>query len=338
MTKYFDEEWPKEEEILKIGLEQSRRNKADRFPTANERWPRGGEVIQGKKRVFLIGNGLSRKDFDLTPLKKYGKVYGCNAIWRDELDKIDVLTAVDNGVIHEIYHNGIAQKIPCWFRNWTKIPTPMYESVVEGMIGKQELEELKDYDVITENERGMSQEFVMHGANLAGQVKILRNAKKETPRGDKEIIKKQINHNTLYVSWIKEPDYSKDIRECWSEYKDHGWACGASAGFIACKEEKPDEVYLIGHDLVSDTEKVNNLFAGTKHYVAKENGPTPHVNWVGQWYDLFAWNQNIKFFKVNKSADNLPTNQHFREWLEWSDKKVLSYMTQAELLDKMRKW
>jgi len=53
-------------------------------------------------KVFLIGNGKSRKDFDLTPLKKYGRVYGCNAIWRDELDKIDVLTAVDNGVIHEI--------------------------------------------------------------------------------------------------------------------------------------------------------------------------------------------------------------------------------------------
>ena len=338
MTKDFLEHTLEEQKILDIGLKQSRQNKADRFPTADERWPRGGEVIQGKKRVFLIGNGLSRKEFDLTPLKKYGKVYGCNAIWRDELDKIDVLTAVDNGVIHEIYHNGIAQKIPCWFRNWTKVHTPMYESVVEGMIGKQELEELKDYDVITQNERGMSQEFVMHGANLAGQVKILRNAKKETPRGDKEIIKKQINHNTLYVSWIKEPDYSKDIRECWSEYKDHGWACGASAGFIACKEEKPDEVYLIGHDLVSDTEKVNNLFAGTKHYVAKENGPTPHVNWVGQWYDLFAWNQNIKFFKVNKSADNLPTNQPFKEWSEWADKKVLSYMTQAELLDKMRKW
>ena len=42
MAKYFDEEWPKEEEILRIGLEQSRKNKADRFPTADERWPRGG--------------------------------------------------------------------------------------------------------------------------------------------------------------------------------------------------------------------------------------------------------------------------------------------------------
>ena len=62
---------------------------------------------------------------------------------------------------------------------------------------QSQLEELKDYDVITENERGMSQEFVMHGANLAGQVKILRNAKKEKPRGDREIIKKQIN------VWIK---------------------------------------------------------------------------------------------------------------------------------------
>ena len=147
------------------------------------------------KRVFLIGNGTSRKDFDLTPLKKYGKVYGCNAIWRDELDKIDVLTAVDNGVIHEIYHAGVAQKIPCWFRNWTKVPVMMYESIIQGMVGKQELEELKDYDVITSNERGTSQEFVTHGANLAGQIKILKTAKKETPRGDREIIKKKILAN-----------------------------------------------------------------------------------------------------------------------------------------------
>ena len=49
MVKYFDEEWPKEEELLRLGLEMSRKNKADRFPTAGERWPRGGEVIQDKK-------------------------------------------------------------------------------------------------------------------------------------------------------------------------------------------------------------------------------------------------------------------------------------------------
>ena len=194
---------------------------------------------------------------------------------------------------------------------------------------------LKDYDVITTNERGTSQEFVTHGANLQGQVNILRQQRKEYPSATKDILKKKINHNTLYVSWIKEPDYSKDIRECWEEYKDHGWACGASAGFIACKIEKPKEVYLIGHDLVSDTDKINNIYSGTKHYMAKDNSPTPHVNWVDQWNSLMTWNQNIKFYKVNKARDNMPTNQKLKEWEQWEKKGILTYITQAELLDKL---
>ena len=104
MVKYFDEEWPKEEELLKIGLEQSKRNKADRFPTADERWPRQGKIM--KKRAFIIGNGESRKDFDLTTLKKYGKIYACNAYYRDN-PLPDVLIAVDSTMTHEIYNKGI---------------------------------------------------------------------------------------------------------------------------------------------------------------------------------------------------------------------------------------
>ena len=52
MIKYFDEEWPKEEALLKQGLEWSRRSKKERM-----------------KRVFLIGNGTSRKDFNLESLR-----------------------------------------------------------------------------------------------------------------------------------------------------------------------------------------------------------------------------------------------------------------------------
>ena len=29
-------------------------------------------------RVFCIGNGESRKDFDLETLRPHGKIYGCN--------------------------------------------------------------------------------------------------------------------------------------------------------------------------------------------------------------------------------------------------------------------
>ena len=53
MTKDFLEHTLEEQKILDIGLKQSRQNKADRFPTADERWPRGGEVIQGKKKSFF---------------------------------------------------------------------------------------------------------------------------------------------------------------------------------------------------------------------------------------------------------------------------------------------
>ena len=61
----------------------------------------------GIKRVFCIGNGESRKGFDLEKLRQHGTIYGCNAIYRDFMP--DVLTAVDHGIMHEIYHAGVAQ-------------------------------------------------------------------------------------------------------------------------------------------------------------------------------------------------------------------------------------
>ena len=33
--------------------------------------------------AFIIGNGNSRLSFDLTELSKHGKMYGCNALYRD---------------------------------------------------------------------------------------------------------------------------------------------------------------------------------------------------------------------------------------------------------------
>ena len=49
---------------------------------------------------FVLGNGTSRKDINLHNLKQYGKLYGCNAIYR-EFDP-DYLIAVDAKMILEI--------------------------------------------------------------------------------------------------------------------------------------------------------------------------------------------------------------------------------------------
>ena len=62
--------------------------------------------------AFIIGNGTSRKGFDLTRLKPYGTVFGCNALYRDFPDYSlpDFLVSIDDGIITEIEHSDFPSK------------------------------------------------------------------------------------------------------------------------------------------------------------------------------------------------------------------------------------
>ena len=46
-----------------------------------------------KGNAYCIGNGPSRKDFDLNKLKSTGQTYGCNALYRDFIP--DYIFSVD---------------------------------------------------------------------------------------------------------------------------------------------------------------------------------------------------------------------------------------------------
>ena len=50
--------------------------------------------------AFVIGNGTSRKPIDLNQLKTFGKIYACNAVYREM--NPDYLIAVDSKMITEI--------------------------------------------------------------------------------------------------------------------------------------------------------------------------------------------------------------------------------------------
>ena len=50
--------------------------------------------------VFLIGNGTSRKDFDLERLRSKGTIIGCNALYREFTP--DVLIAIDAKMLKEL--------------------------------------------------------------------------------------------------------------------------------------------------------------------------------------------------------------------------------------------
>lgn len=63
-------------------------------------------------RSFVVGNGRSRLDIDLKILKEYGKIYGCNALYR-EFDT-DYLIAVDPKMIVEIEKTGYQLSHEVW--------------------------------------------------------------------------------------------------------------------------------------------------------------------------------------------------------------------------------
>jgi hypothetical protein len=58
--------------------------------------------------AFVLGNGVSRQAVDLTQLKHYGKIYGCNALYRDFIP--DVLVATDKPIATEIQNSGYPLK------------------------------------------------------------------------------------------------------------------------------------------------------------------------------------------------------------------------------------
>lgn len=53
--------------------------------------------------AIVIGNGESRAKFDITSLKGHGKIYGCNAIYRDYPKLCDRIVSVNEPMYQEIF-------------------------------------------------------------------------------------------------------------------------------------------------------------------------------------------------------------------------------------------
>ena len=259
------------------------------------------------KRVFCIGNGESRSPIDLIKLRPQGKIYGCNGLYRDFTP--DVLCSVDGQMMHEIYHSGYADKNELWLRDWNPIPGVTYNLVVYANLSSSEIEIAKKNFKVYQNERGDRQEFVFHGSAISGQVGIIRRI-----AGGEQIEKKQINHTGCFISWANPDDKSHTYSEI---DKDRGWSCGPTSALVAIHQNKDlEELYMIGHDLKSFDDHVNNMYKSTQNYADAKNKPIPDVNWVNQWKELMIENPKIKFIKVNprgiRGGD--PVNYMVPEW------------------------
>jgi hypothetical protein len=166
--------------------------------------------------AFVLGNGKSRLSFDLQNLTKYGKIYGCNALYRDYIP--DVLVSVDPGITQEISEADIPSKTIHWARK----PTHKSSNLLE-------------------------------------------------------------------------------------EYHHRGF----SSGPIACKLASIDmcsNIFLIGFDLNSPTDTINNVYAGTEHYKSINDKPTVHSNWVRQFKRVFEDYPQTTYYRILPEHNYVPSD------------------------------
>ena len=106
-----------------------------------------------------------------------------------------------------------------------------------------------------------------------------------------------------------------------------GYSSGPASVLIASIEEKPNEVYLIGHDIYSTTGKFNNVYKDTFNYEKSDTHPTPTDNWVDQLGWSFKDFPHIEFYHVGG----------IREVIKWKEYKNLHYLTLDEMWKRLNR-
>ena len=274
------------------------------------------------ENLFVLGNGESRKDIDVELLKTKGKVYGCNAMFREH--ELDGLIAVDPMLEHEIYQSGYAHKNPCYFRSWDGMPVDHYEMMLEAQTSQMKSPNVREWKY---NQEGHYLSFVIHGTAA-----IDTNRKTDRWKGE--------GFENVYVTWLYGKDKITQLKDIMNDYysaswegetvgpEDPGWSSGATAMYIGCKVEKPKTCYLIGMDMYSTTDFINNLYKSTHGYLNDDESAVTPQNWVTQMGRVMVRYKDIQFVKVNPEGNSKVSSR----MPQWDSIPNLSYQHTKEFI------
>lgn len=275
--------------------------------------------------LFILGNGESRKDIDVDLLKAKGKVYGCNAIFREH--ELDGLIAVDPMLEHEIYQSGYAHKNPCYFRSWDFMPVDHYDMMKEAQTSQMKSPNIREWKY---NPEGHYLSFVIHGTSA-----IDTNRKTDRWKGE--------GFENVYITWLYGHDKIKQLKEVMNDYyggswegsptgpEDPGWSSGATAMYVGCKIEQPKTCYLIGMDMYSTTDFINNLYKNTHGYLNSDESSVTPQNWVVQMGRVMVRYKDIQFVKVNPEGNS----QISERMPQWDSIPNLKYLHKKEFYSQL---
>ena len=286
-------------------------------------------------RVICLGNGESRLGIDLDGLRQYATIWGCNALYRDWTP--DRLVCVDIEMSHEIYRSGYAFKNVVYFRDWSRLPEEAYDSIVTpSHISQQDIIELESYIHVSPRVEGWN-EFTISGQDL-DQLRELREDYLTACHNEGI----EVNPDTLdilfadkraglWVTWVA-PEDKVHKTESLPGGSDYGFSSGALCSVFASIEPETEEIYLLGMDLYSNTEKANNVYKGTDCYIGPDGQPIPPDNWIEQHRMVFEKFPHIKYYKVNPKPLSNDKNDRVNTVIEeWKDTPNLEYITQDEM-------
>ena len=283
--------------------------------------------------IICIGNGESRKDYDLSNLNGHNTI-GCNAIYRDYTPNI--LVAMDYKLCHEIYRSGYAFKNICYLKEWEKIKHTAYDKLFVKEHYKQFVGDVESLDGYVDEFSwpNTKKRFFVCWANNKDLMEDFKKEKsKEDPTLTDDDFKLHCDLDTVgyTITWTKKKDKVQSLKGF-----DTRTNAGALSMLIATQQPDVDKgIYLFGHDIYSNTKTVNNLYKGTDHYVSSENGKTPSENWKIQWGALFTEYKHIQFYKVNEKP--VGTSDPINCVVDlWVNNKNVEYITYSTMLDKLK--
>jgi len=254
---------------------------------------------------IVIGNGESRKWFSEKQHKVGAITWGCNAIYRDVM--VDNLVAVDYGMQQEIYDSMYYKDIQCWFANWTHLPAEAAEftfmgfDIPEAFIHKSS--QRTDYCVIS-------------GKDPATLYEKIEAAIMMHPELDMKDLRMKMEKDVgVWITYVNEDDPINTIDF------PIGWSAGNTALHLAC-QQGATKVYIMGFDLSSYDEPLNNLYKGTDNYLPSDAKGFNSTNWMNQMQTVFREFKDVQFSWVDAKEQFIQENN-------------LSYLTKAEFCDKV---
>jgi len=169
-------------------------------------------------KSFVLGNGKSRLNIDPRELRPYGKIYGCNALYREY--EPDYLIAVDPKMIFEINESGYQKTHEVWTN-----PNARYKNFNGFNYFQPSLGWSSGPTALELAARHHPTEIYFFGFDLEGIAGKFNNVYADTKN-----YKRSVDHATYYGNWqrqtekvISDHKNIKFFRVVEDKYYDPNW-------------------------------------------------------------------------------------------------------------------